>query len=75
MFGINRNKAKDDMAQVNGNETRRDSIANNKTALNYIAESIKDCQKSLVNNEVASLTQISEITETFSGVMRDNEEL
>ena len=44
-------------------------------ALSYIADSIKDCQKSLVSNELDSLTELKDITDTFGEVMKGNEEL
>lgn len=49
--------------------------AERSTALNYIADSIKSCQKSLVNNELDSLTELKDITDTFGEVMKGNEEL
>ena len=44
-------------------------------ALSYIADSIKACQKSLVVNELDSLTELKDITDTFGDVMKGNEEL
>ena len=46
-----------------------------KPSLNYIADSIKSCQKKLVKNEVESLTELKEISDTFANIIADNEEL
>ena len=45
------------------------------TSLTYIADSIKNCQKKLVDNEVDSLTELKEISDTFGDVMANNERL
>jgi len=47
----------------------------NKDALIYIADSIKACQKNLVENEVNSLTELKDISETFENVISENGEL
>ncbi len=50
------------------NEEMRESVA-------YLADSIKSCQKELVKNEVESLTELSEISDTFGNIINSNEEL
>ena len=54
--------------QVNDFEERSRSLV-------YIAESIKDCQKKLVNNEVASLTEIHDMGEAVNNVIESNTQL
>lgn len=74
MFG--KKKVKDNTA-VEVVNTRDDSVrkADEAQALSYIADSIKACQKILVENELDSLTELKDITDTFGSVMKGNEEL
>ena len=74
MFGRNKNK---DNKVVEAANSRVDQTikADDARALNYIADSIKTCQNSLVDNELDSLTELKNITDTFGEVMKGNEEL
>ena len=47
----------------------------NSVSITYIADSIKDCQKKLVRNEVDSLTELSNISRTFDDAIKENDKL
>lgn len=67
MFGKNKKEVVEIKDEV--------KISDNSTAIVYIADSLKDCQKKLVKNEVESLTKIADISETFGEVFDKNERL
>ncbi len=75
MFGRNKNKDNLNVTTVVDNGESSSSRADNAVALTYIADSIKACQNSLVYNEVDSLTELKDITDTFADIMKGNEEL
>ncbi len=75
MFGRNKNKDNINVTTVGYDGHNVAAKEDNAVALTYIADSIKACQKSLVANEVNSLTELKEISDTFSDVMKGNEEL
>nr|WP_297704602.1 methyl-accepting chemotaxis protein [uncultured Butyrivibrio sp.] len=70
MFG--KNKAEEPVAKV---DTGVKDFEERSRALVYIAESIKDCQKKLVQNEVNSLTEIHDMGEAVNNVMESNAQL
>ncbi len=74
MFGKKKDRDNTAVETVNtpDNSARGAEVAR---ALSYIADSIKACQKSLVDNELDSLTELKDITDTFGDVMKGNEEL
>ena len=74
MFGKKKDRDNTAVETVNtpDNSARRAEVAR---ALSYIADSIKAYQKSLVDNELDSLTELKDITDTFGDVMKGNEEL
>lgn len=74
MFGKKKDRDNTAVETVNtpDSSARRAEVAR---ALSYIADSIKACQKSLVDNELDSLTELKDITDTFGDVMKGNEEL
>ena len=74
MFGKKKDRDNTAVETVNtpDSSARRAEVAR---ALSYIADTIKACQKSLVDNELDSLTELKDITDTFGDVMKGNEEL
>lgn len=74
MFGRNK-KDKNNTANLVNDAEKGSNLPDQKAALNYIADSLKACQKNLVDNEVDSLTELKDISDTFAGVMQGNEEL
>ena len=74
MFGFNK-KENDPVTPVASDTQKGVTPPDQKLALNYIADSLKACQKDLVSNEVSSLTELKDITETFSNIMQSNEGL
>jgi len=58
---------------------RDNSIKNSyneiRSSMYYISDAIKDCHKQLVDNEVESLTELKDISDTFGQVMNNNDEL
>ncbi len=74
MFGRKKDIDNTDVTAANSRSEAAEK-AKKAAALNYIADSIKDCQKSLVSNELDSLTELKDITDTFGEVMKGNEEL
>ena len=75
MFGRKKNKALEQTPAEAVVVKKGISVADQKKALNYIADAIEDFQKDLVENEVDSLTELNEISHTFSEVIKGNEEL
>lgn len=74
MFGLNK-KDKNITAPLANDAEKAMGAPDQKAALTYIADSIKTCQKELVDNEVKSLTELKEISDTFANVMQGNEAL
>ncbi len=74
MFGLNK-KDKNITAPLAKDAEKAMGAPDQKAALTYIADSIKTCQKELVDNEVKSLTELKEISDTFANVMQGNEAL
>lgn len=74
MFGSNK-KGRNASAPAANEKEKIAGFPDQKAALNYIADSLKSCQKDLVDNEVRSLTELKEISDTFSDVMEGNEAL
>ena len=74
MFGRNK-KDRGSATPLVNEEEKGSSLPDQKAALTYIADSIKACQKNLVENEVDSLTELKDISDTFAGVMHGNDEL
>ncbi|MCR5237806.1 MAG: chemotaxis protein [Lachnospiraceae bacterium] len=72
MFGKNK---KDKNIETPQAAEAENSLKDQKAALTYIADSIRACQKNLVDNEVDSLTELKDISDTFAGVMQGNEGL
>ena len=72
MFG-RKNKAPEEAVQISETVYRLDPEI--RTSVDYIAESVKNCQRELVKNEVDSLTTLQEISGTFGNIMTENEDL
>lgn len=75
MFGKKKNRALEQASVAQMAAGTGASSTDQKKALNYIADAIEECQKELVENEVASLTELNKISHTFSEVMTGNDEL
>lgn len=74
MFGLSK-KEKNTAASLAVDAEKGNELQEKKAALNYIADSIKACQKDLVDNEVRSLSEIKDISDTFASIMQGNEAL
>ena len=72
MFG-RKNKAPEEAVQSTEAAYRLDPEI--RSSVDYIAESVKGCQRELVRNEVDSLTTLQEISGTFGNIMTENEDL
>ena len=66
MFGKNKKNVVENTVEVRPDNT---------TSIVYIADSIKECQKKIIKNEVDSLTKIADISDTFGEVIEKNEKL
>jgi len=72
MFGRNKERENDIQKAAQKPENMDTEM---RQAAAYIADSIKACQKELVKNEVESLTELANISDTFGNIITGNEKL
>ncbi|MCR5594859.1 MAG: chemotaxis protein [Lachnospiraceae bacterium] len=72
MFGLNKKQAVNESVNIENTGNKQEDI---KSSVAYIADSVKAYQKELVKNEVESLTELKEISDSFGSVIDDNEQL